>query len=365
MRTLHLETGRHMYGGALQVLYLVRGLVERGFEAKVLAPAESAIAERAKGDGLPVETFRFRGEGDALGAAQMVSRIKGWAPELVHIHSRRGADTWGEPASALTRTPTVLTRRVDNPEPAWSFPAKYGRYRHVIAISGAIERMLLDRGLPRERLTKVWSAVDVAEWSIPDGREALEREFDLPAGVPVGAMVAQFIDRKGHAVLVDALRGMMAEGQKGSAPVIVLFGQGPLESRTRDEAEAIGVADHLRFAGFRTDLPRWLGSFDFCVHPALMEGLGVAALQAGAAGLPVVGSDAGGIPEIVIHEETGLLTMPGEGHGVAEAIRRVVKNLDQAKVWGMRAKKRVTDCFSVDAMVEGNLVVYRKVLGIS
>lgn len=362
MKTLHLETGRHLYGGALQVLYLVRGLVDRGLEASILAPEGSAIAEKAGGDGLPVETFRFRGEGDALGAAQIVSRIKRFAPDLVHLHSRRGADTWGALAGAVTRTPTVLTRRVDSPEPGWSFAAKYGRYQHVIAISGAIERMLLSRGLPPERLTKVCSAVDVAEWSQPEEREALEQEFDLPAGAPVGAMVAQFIERKGHTVLLEALQELASGGVDVQLPVIVLFGQGPLRSEVEAAAEALGLSKYLRFAGFRSDLPQWLGAFDFCVHPALMEGLGVAALQAGAAGLPVVAAEAGGLREIVVHEETGLLTPPGDGAALGEAIREIVNSPDQAKVWGMRARKRVADCFSVDAMVQGNLDVYRRVL---
>ena len=172
-------------------------------------------------------------------------------------------------------------------------------------------------------------------------------------------MVAQFVPRKGHWVLMHALSILKV---RGHAPNVVLFGRGPTRDRVAALAEAAGVLDQIRFAGFRDDLHRWLGSFDFCVHPALKEGLGVAALQAGAAGIPVVGARAGGIPEVVEDGETGLLCPPGDADALAAAIERLLKDPEAADAMGERARARIESRFSVDAMVEGNLKVYREVV---
>ena len=120
--------------------------------------------------------------------------------------------------------------------------------------------------------------------------------------------------------------------------------------------------DQVRFAGFRGDLHRWLGSFDFCVLPALLEGLGVAALQAGAAGVPVVGARAGGVPEVIEDGRTGVLCPPGDAGALATAIAGIVEDRAAARAMGERARARVESLFSVGAMVTGNLDVYREVV---
>lgn len=360
MRVLHVETGRHLYGGALQVLYLLQGLRERGVESTLLAPRGSEVASRAEALGLSVHPIPYRGEMDVAGALSLTGAVRGARADILHLHSRRGADTWGVLAGAVSRTTAVLTRRVDNPELPWLARLKYGHVAHVIAISETIESVLLRSGVERARVSRVYSAVAVDEWARPRNRAALEAEFDVPGGVAAGAMVAQFIERKGHDVLIEALRRLRADG--GGVPVVVLFGRGPLRDRVEEAADAAGVAAHLRFAGFRDDLSQWLASFDFCVHPAVMEGLGVAVLQAGAAGLPVIGARAGGVPEVVIDGETGYLTSAGDAGATAAAMRRLMGDRDQARVLGMRARQRIQDRFSVGAMVDGNLAVYRKVL---
>ena len=360
MSVVHLETGRHLYGGALQVLYLVQGLQERGVPSVLMAPRGSEIARAARSRWLRVEEFPFRGEGDVPSIARLHWRFSRPDVELVHLHSRRGADTLGAVAAALARVPAVMTRRVDNAEMPWAVGAKYGLYRRVVAISGAIRTVLVQQGVARDKISLVHSAVDASEWQEPRDVAARNREFDLVPGEPAGAMVAQFISRKGHWVLVDALAILK---RRGLAPTVVLFGRGRMEKNVAALAEAAGVSDQIRFAGFRDDLHDWLGTFDFCVHPALREGLGVAALQAGAAGIPVVGTRAGGIPEVVEDGETGVLVAPGDADALATAIAGVLGDREAADAMGRRARDRVEARFSVDAMVEGNLAVYRTVLG--
>ena len=359
MSVIHLETGRHLYGGALQVLYLAQGLQERGVNSVVMVPKGSEVSRAARQRWLQVEEFPYRGEGDVLALARLAWRFSRGDVELVHLHSRRGADTLGAVAARLARAPVILTRRVDNREPAWIVGVKYSLYRRVVVVSSAVRDVLADHGVPAGKMSLVHDAVDASDWRESRDGAQRDREFDLEAGVPAGAMVAQFISRKGHWVLIDALAILK---RRGLTPNIVLFGRGPLEKSVAELARVAGVDGQIRFAGFRGDLHRWLGTFDFCVHPALREGLGVATLQAGAAGIPVVGARAGGIPEIIADGVTGILCPPGDAGALATAMADILEDPEAARAMGTRARARIESVFSVGAMVEGNLDVYREVV---
>lgn len=401
MTIVHVETGRRLYGGALQVLYLVRGLRRRGVPSVLLVPKGSQVASRAREWGLPTDEFRYWGEADVTAIGRMARRYRRAGALLVHVHSRRGADTFGGVAAARANVPAVLTRRVDNPEPGWAARRKYPAYSHVVAISDAVRKALTSAGVPPEKISLVPSAVDVSEWGNPRTRSALDRQFNLTTGAPAAAMVAQFIPRKGHRLLVEALAALRAHNAneardkakartstrgkqpqvpvkqsqmrvkqpqalvKPRMPTVVLFGRGPLKKAVAAWARTAGVADLIRFAGYRDDLPKWLGAFDFLVHPATTEGLGVAVLQAAAAGIPVVASRAGGLPEVVEDRKTGFLFKPGSRVELAatlSAISGAGARLPSREM-GRRAHRRVQKLFSVDLMVNGCLDVYRSVLG--
>ena len=117
------------------------------------------------------------------------------------------------------------------------------------------------------------------------------------------------------------------------------------------------------FAGFRDDLERILPCLDLLIHPALMEGLGVSLLQAAAAGVPVVGTRAGGIPEAMTDGVTGLLIRPGDPEAIAEAAVRILSNPGLAEKMGLEGKKLAAERFSIEAMARGNLEVYRDIMG--
>jgi len=360
VKTVHLETGRHLYGGGAQVLHLVRGLVDRGEDALLVAPEGSGIAREAAARGLPVETLPLSGEGDLAFVGRFRTLLRRVRPALVHLHSRRGADTLGLAAARWAGIPAVLSRRVDNREPRWIARLKYPLYRRVIAISEEIRRVLLSEGVAPDHVVTVRSAVDPA--SIPHrcgGRDAFLAEMGLPGNARVAGMAAQFIHRKGHHVLLDAVPAVLAAVPDAR---FLLFGRGPLEGELRDDIAARGLQDAVRMAGFRDDLPRLLPCLDLLVHPAFKEGLGVALLEAGAAGIPVVGSRAGGIPEVVVDGRTGLLVPPGDPSALASALVGLLGDPERCAAMGREARRFVEEERSVDAMVEGNLAVYRSVL---
>jgi glycosyltransferase involved in cell wall biosynthesis len=359
VKILHVEAGRHLYGGALQVLYLLRGLTARGLRNVLVCPVSSEIGAAVRDDGGSVCETPMHGDLDAAFVMRLWAITRREQPDLVHLHSRRGADVWGAVAARLAGVPVVLTRRVDNPEHRAVVALKYRLYDHVVTISDGIRQVLLSEGVSPARLTCVHSAVDTAAYDRDCDPGWFRSEFDLAPGERTLGVIAQLIPRKGHRHLFQALPGVLRRHRDCK---ILLFGRGPLESELRRLTDDPVLHDHVRWCGFRNDLARILPCLYAVIHPAEMEGLGVSLLQAAAAGVPVIASAAGGIPEIVRDRVNGLLIPPRDPSRLTAAIEQLLDDAEGARRMGEAGKRIAHETFSIDAMVEGNIRVYRQVL---
>ena len=358
MRVLHIETGRHLYGGALQVLYLLQGLAQKGYRNSLVCPIGSAIAAAAR-PWATIHAVPVRGDLDAGLGLHLHRIIATETPAIVHVHSRRGADIWGALAARIRRVPAVVTRRVDNPEPALIARAKYRLYGRIVTISEGIRRVLLSEGIPAHKIDCVPSAVDFRRYARPCDPQWFRREFGLPPGQQTIAVIAQFIPRKGHRVLVEAARQILAHRPETR---VLLFGRGPLEVEIKRLCTHTGIAEKVIFGGFRDDLERILPCLDLVVHPAEMEGLGVSLLQAAAAGVPIVATRVGGIPEIVSDGVNGYLVAAGDAGAITERATRILSDPELAQRLGSTGPTMVNSRFSIGAMVAGNDAVYRTTL---
>lgn len=361
MKVLHIEAGKHLYGGALQVVFLLGGLRKLGGEHLLACPVGSAIAEAARPVASRVHEIEMRGDADVGLVGRLRRLIRAERPDLVHLHSRRGIDVWGAIAARLEGIPVVLSRRVDNPEPRWLVPLKYRLYDHVITISEGIRRVLLAQGVPQDKITCVHSAVDTERYR-PGCHDAawFRAEFDLDEQALTLAMAAQFIPRKGHRTLIEALPAVLDQHPNVR---VLLFGQGPLLPDIQALVQQKGLERVVTFAGFRRDLERILPCVDVVVHPASMEGLGVALLQAAACGRPIVAGRAGGIPEVVRPGLNGELVPPENPHALATALAALICNESLRNQYGQAGREYVVSRFSIPAMVAGNASVYQAVLG--
>ncbi|MGM0553432.1 MAG: glycosyltransferase [Pseudomonadota bacterium] len=358
---LHVETGKHLYGGALQVDYLAHGLAARGWRNTLVCTEGSAIAESAA-DAAEVRPMTMRGDLDIGFVRRLRRLIRATRPDLVHLHSRRGADVLGAIAARLEGVPVILSRRVDNPEARWWARLKYRLYDRVVTISDGIRYVLEEEGVPAGSITCVPSAVDTERFSPGCDGDWFRNEFALVSAQPVIAIAAQLIRRKGHRYLLEALPGVL---ERFPDLRVLVFGQGPLEAELREEIAARSLSENVWMAGFRDDLDHVLPCLDVVVHPADMEGLGVALLQAAACGVPIVATAAGGIPEIVVDHETGRLLPPGDVDGIRDALIALLDDPEGARALGAAGRRRVEEHFSIPAMVEGNIAVYRALLAAS
>ena len=358
MKILHVESGRHLYGGARQVLYIMEGLARHGGDNLLACPSGAHVAAPARAWARVFE-MPMKGDADLGLVARLRRLIAAERPDLVHIHSRRGADLWGGLAARLAGVRCVLSRRVDNPEPRWIVGLKYRLYDHVIAISEGIRQVLLAEGLAADRVSCVRSAVDATPYLIEYDKAGFRSGLGLGPATPVVGIVAQLIPRKGHRHLLAALPAVLAQHP---GLQVLIFGRGPLEAALRQAIDAAGLAANVRLMGFRDDLPALLGCLDLLVHPADIEGLGVSLLQASAAGVPIIASRAGGMPEAVRDGLNGLLIAPGDVTGLVVAMNRLLDDAALRARMGAAGRRLVVDEFSPRTMSDGNLAIYRRVL---
>lgn len=254
----------------------------------------------------------------------------------------------------------VLSRRIDDPisDNLWNRMRFRKLCDHVIAISQGIHNVLLEGGVPKNRLSMVHSGVDTSQYQESRERAWFEAEFGVRQDDIAIGVVAQLIERKGHAFLLKAMPEILHRFPNCR---LLFFGKGAAEAELRQLAKDMNL-DGLIFAGFRQDMPRVYPNLDLLVHPAQIEGLGVSLLQAAVSGVPIVAAKAGGIPEIVIDGRTGWLIPPSDVTAIEQAVCSALADPTGAKRRAQDARSHVDANFSIEQMVEGNLRVYQELL---
>lgn len=296
MRVVHIDAGREMRGGQWQVLRLLEGLVQAGHDPLLLARGGSPLLEMAVGRKLAARP---------LGIAALLRESS--AAALVHAHDGRSHAL----AAVVARAPLMVSRRVAFPiRGSAASRWKYARARHYLAVSEHVRGILLEAGVPPEKITVVYDGVPVGKHA-PGGRRIVAPATEDPA--------------------------------KGSELV-------------REAARLAGVEIH-----FSKNLEADLAEAAMLVYITRQEGLGSAALLAMAAGVPVLASRVGGLMEVIEDGESGILT-DNDPAAIARAMTGLAGDAELRRRLGARARRRVCEKFSVAAMVRGTLDVYRKVL---
>jgi glycosyltransferase involved in cell wall biosynthesis len=359
LKVMHVEAGENFYGGARQVAFLVDGLARRGIDNVIVCPRDSLTARRMGELPARLHAMPMAGDLDLPLAFRLLRLLREEKPDILHLHSRRGPEILGAIAGRLHGLPVVYSRRNDHAESPLIAGIKYKLYDRVVAISACIGEVLKDSGVPQAKIRVVRSAFK-PEPVTPLSRDALRAGFGLPTDAFVIAIVAQLIRRKGHAVLLDAMPKLLREIPKLQ---VLFFGKGALQDELQQRIAAENLGERVRLAGYREDLPALLEGLDLLVHPAFAEGLGVSLLQASASGVAIVASRAGGIPEAVRDGVNGLLVPPHEVDALADAIIALAHDDARRRTLGDNGRRLIAEEFSVEAMVDGNLSVYRELLG--
>lgn len=359
----HVNSERGWRGGEQQLAYLMEGLERRGHRVEAaLQPDGEAFARLSRG-GFRVHPVLMRGEADPLAVLTIARRVSDARADVVHCHTSH-AHTLGALAARLAGRPVVIvSRRVDFSIFRNSFLRLNGiKYRagvdRIVCVSDAVRDVLLRDGLLPERLRVVRSAVDPRR-VLEAPRVDVRARLGWPASAKVVLAVGALVEHKGHRHLLEAMPKVVAGAPDAH---LLIAGEGPLRPALEELARALWIDRRLAMPGYVEDLAGWFQDAAVLCMPSIDEGLGTSVLDAMAAGVPVVASRAGGIPEMVRDGVEGLLVPPGGPAALAQALVRVLTDEAEHARFSAAAKARVEEAFHVDRMVDETVAVYEEAM---
>lgn len=357
LTVLHVDTERGWRGGERQTLWLARELAARGHGSIVAARDGEPLAVRALEANLDVVDCSPSSEIDPRAPLRLRSVIRERRVDVVHAHTAHAVAV-AALATLGTGTPFVVSRRVDfKLRDNVGTRLKYGRAAKFIAISEAVANVLVASGVARERIDVVPDGVDVHRVVEPATRETLAA-LGVAADAPLVVQVAQLV---GHKDPLNFVRAIARAREIVPAVQALLVGDGPLRGDVERAVERLGLGGVVHVVGYRTDADSLLAAADVVCLSSREEGMGSVLLDALAFGKPIAATRAGGIPEVVVDRECGLLAPIEDPAALGEAIARLISDSALADAVGNAASRRAAN-FSVELMAERTLAVYERVL---
>ena len=354
LKILHIDPERGWGGGERQVLSLLEYLFDRGHECHLLSHPGGPLDRKAQGKGFKILPIKMRNEFDPRSALFFRGLVQREHYDIIHFHTKRAhaLSIWLGRRELFAKT--IVTRRMDYPLARnWYNQYLYNRKTDgVVAISGRIAEILIQAGVRKDKIRVIYSGIDPQSFGSSSFRGWGER-------APVIGTVAVLFKRKGHRFLLEAAARLKERGLK----LRYLFaGEGPERSELEKQAVKLGLDSEVSFQGFVADVPHFLAQVDIFVLPSLYEGLGVAVLEAMAAGKPIVACEVGGIPELIQHHDTGLLVPPADSAALAEAISTLAAQPNLADKIGRKAWEKVRGEFTIEQMGRQNESFYYELL---
>lgn len=363
MNVLHVSTPSSWRGGEQQVAYLVEALQAEGIRQWVLTPEGSELSRRIN---IAQEQICIYGKRGLLNLA-LASRIAGicrdHSIDLIHTHDSQAHSAAVVSAAVFgMRCPVVVSRRVDfpvssNPFSRWKY--NHPAVRRILCVSEEIKRITKPAIRNTSVLEVVHSGIDLERYARPvEQAFDLRRELGLDPNTPLVGNLSALADHKDYPTWIRTARRL---SRLEPNMRFIIAGTGPDEQLIRDQILQAGLQDTVFLLGFRKDVERLMQSLNVFLITSKTEGLGTIVLEALAAGVPVVATRAGGIPEMIIDGETGLLAPIGDDNTLAQSVLRIFTDtaLRETLVAGGR-KKAAT--FSFRNTAAKTLQAYRAVL---
>jgi glycosyltransferase involved in cell wall biosynthesis len=289
--------------------------------------------------------------------------LRDYRPDVVHTHMQ--VLRYALPsmlllkrASALHTVHNLADREI---EPGMRWLQRYALEHGVIPVAVAeevavsLERLygmrgcrVISNGIPTDRYGR--PQTPRKEWRAKEGFEDDDVLF---------VCVARFAPQKNHALLVKAF----AQGPASNPHAhLVLVGEGALQYQLEEQAKSLGLARQVHFLGLRTDIPDVLGATDVFVLSSDYEGNPLSVMEAMAAGLPIVSTAAGGVPELFEYGKEGFLVQPGDFQGLSDSMAALLRNREARQSLGMAAARRARKNYDVSTMVQAYEEVYERLV---
>lgn len=365
LRILHTESSTGWGGQEIRILTEAEGFMARGHQVALVTPPEAMIFAEAQRRGLPVIGLPI-----ARKHLRPLIAMRQWLAhhaqgfDLINTHS--STDSWlvalaNTTLGASARLPVVRTRHVSTAvHPKASSTWLYQRATAHIVTTGEVLRQQLhrDNGFDLATMTSVRTGIDLTRFR-PLPQAACRAERGLPEAPTLG-ILATLRDWKGHDYLLDAwqrLRLTHAEWR------LLVIGDGPQRMRLEHRVHDEGLGDSVQFVGNQDDVPEWLACLDLFTLPSYgEEGVPQGIMQAMACGLAVVSTTVGAIEEAVVRDQTGLIVPPRDAPALAEALDRLMSDVNLRRHMGQAGHLRAQTEFGSERMIDAMTGVFNQVV---
>ncbi len=363
LHILHVSTPISWRGGEQQVAYLIKGLQQLGGVTQyVICTSGGAMEHYCKEQHIVYHSLPKGAAWNPLLAVQVKKYCEKWAIDMIHTHDAH-AHTRAILATTLLHNtpPIIVARRVDF-APKQSGFTRY-KYLHqqvvrIICVSDAIKKVMQQYTGEKyeKRVLTVHSGVDIDKFKVkPDGR--LRKACGIAEDIPLIGIVAALAPHKDHLTFLQTASHLL---QKGLQAHFIIIGEGSERSKIESFIKEQQLEHAISLTGFRSDIPQILPELDLFLMTSEKEGLGTSVLDAFAAGVPVIATNAGGIGEMVINRKTGMLVAIKDVEGLADAVEEVLNKEELRVALVEQARKRV-EAFSYHEMARKTKAVYETI----
>ena len=354
-------------GGAEKVIAEIsQGLNKQNFNVSIWCLSKGgAIAVELQEKGAAVNILGISNYFNPLNIFKLVFLLKKAQPNIVHTHGYF-ASVIGRIAAKLACIPVLISHVHST---YWDYTKrnlwieKYlSRFTSsIICCSKAVKDFVTGHErIDPSKTTVIYNGVDVERFYNFNDIPAAKKEFGIEPNIPVVGIVSSLTPHKGHKFLLQAAPLIL---ETFPTTIFLFVGDGILMDELYKQAKDLNISTNVIFSGTRNNIPEILNAMDIFVLPSTTrEGLGISILEAMATEKPVVATNIGGIPEVVVNGKTGILVPPQNPEALASAIIDLLKNPEKVQEMGKMGKLRVEEKFTTKKMISEIDSLYRDLL---
>jgi glycosyltransferase involved in cell wall biosynthesis len=350
-RVMHVITPSRMAGAETFLARLLRRTSSDQVVARCVVSHSKATAEM-RAAGMRFDVLGIGGKANLLAVPRLRRAAREYGAELLHSHLS-SASWWCGWLEACGGMPSIGHVH------GFTSALWHRRQSHLIACSAAVKAHLIENGIPANRITVMHNPVDLDDVVATSSPADVRAELGADADTPVVGTFAHLSVKKGYRELIraaDVVLRLMPRAQ------FWCFGEGVLRRELELAAEQAGIADRFKLFGFRRDVPDLMRAIDVMCLPSHREPFGLVYVEAALAGKPVIGSQAGGAPEIIEHGQTGMLVPSHDAAALADAILTLLDDRSTAAEMGRRGRQLALERFGWPRYLAQLREVYDRVL---
>jgi len=359
---LHTEWSIGWGGQEIRILGEASALIETGHKVQIAANPDSKLFQRAKSSGICVHSIRMH-KGFAIGALyKLILLIRKEQIEIIHTHSSVDARLGGI-AGRLTGTHIVRSRHLSTPiKPRWISWFLYMRLaNHVITSGESIRQaMIQNNKMSPERITSIPAGIDTKQFHPRAPDTMLREELGLSKNHFVVGIVAVLRSWKGHRSLFE---GVAIYKETNPNVRLLVLGDGPTHNNLKSLRKELGMERHILMLGHIVDTPRYYSIMDAVILNSYSnEATSQTLPQAMLMEKPVIGTNVGSIPEVVLNNETGILIQPHAPQEIIKALSELDCNQNKRRLLAIHGRAHALQKFTKNTMINNTLNVYNYVI---